>query len=129
MRLKYLNKRNKEDGSEEATMLTDIYQDLKQFKEHIDSDQIEVIVSLLRGLAKKPLGIYEKKALLKLVLAKMSDYIVQVRVKKIFKNRPPSFKARGGVESSMFWVPPDQKENFYNETTGFISESDQAFVW
>jgi CRISPR-associated endonuclease/helicase Cas3 len=118
-----------EDGSKMATALADVYQNLLNFKDNVDPDKMEIIAPHLKKMVLKPLGIYERKALLKLVSAKMSDYIIQVRVKKLITNRPPSFEARGGVSSPIFWIPPAQRKSFYNEKTGFISDSKEVFVW
>lgn len=118
-----------EDGSKMAEALADVYQDLLKHKEYIDPEKMNIIAPHLSKMVSKPLGIYERKALIKLVLAKMSDYIVQVRVKNLLKNRPPSFESRGGVSAPFFWVSPAQREDFYDNQIGFISESGKGFIY
>lgn len=71
---------------------------------------------------------YEKKALLRLIMAKLSDYIIQVRISRLKENRPIEFKARGDVESHLYWIPPGQLEDFYDEDTGFKDEKGDAYV-
>src|SRR5690606_13301634 len=117
-----------EDGTKMAWALAGIYQDLLQNKEYIDREKIEIIDQKLVYLASRPLGEYERIALRKLISAKMSDYIVQVRVKKLFTNRPPSFEDRGNAIAPLFWVPPIQRKDFYDSQTGFISKSGEGYI-
>lgn len=118
-----------EDGTKMAWALAGIYQDLLQNKEYIDREKIEIIDQKLVYLASRPLGEYERIALRKLISAKMSDYIVQVRVKKLFTNRPPSFEDRGNAIAPLFWVPPIQRKDFYDSQTGFISKSGEGYIY
>lgn len=118
-----------EDGSEMATALADVYQELLKNNEYLDPEKIRIIAPHLVDMLSKPIGIYERKALKKLVLAKMSDYIVQVRVNNLIKNRPPSFEARGAEKSPFFWVPSQQIKDFYNNQTGFMSDSSKGYFY
>ena len=117
-----------EDGSEMATALADVYQELLKNNEYLDPEKIRIIAPHLVDMLSKPIGIYERKALKKLVLAKMSDYIVQVRVNNLIKNRPPSFEA-GAEKSPFFWVPSQQIKDFYNNQTGFMSDSSKGYFY
>jgi CRISPR-associated endonuclease/helicase Cas3 len=74
-------------------------------------------------------NIFQRKAFLKLISGKMNDYIIQVRIKNLIKNRPFEFKARGGAISDMFWIPRGQIEDYYNNETGFISDDAKAFMF
>lgn len=118
-----------EDGSKMARALADVYQDLLKPNDYTNPEKIEIIAPHLTKMVLNPLGIYEQKALIKLVLAKMSDYIVQVRVKKLLANKPLSFITRGGVSAPFFWVPPSQKKDLYDNKTGFISDSIKGYFY
>jgi len=124
-----------EDGSKMASTLADVYQDLLQNKKCIEREKLETIDPKLTYLAAKPLTEYERKALLKLISAKMNDYIVQVRVNKLYTNKPPSFGNRcnapapDDVFSHLYWVPSIQRKDFYDSQTGFISKSGEGYIY
>lgn len=118
-----------EDGSAEATKLADIYEELLKFKQEFTYDLSPIFdQNKILNYGTK-LSIFERKALLRLVLAKMSNYIIQIRASRLVNNRPIEFKTRGDVESSLYWIPPGQLNDYYNESTGFISESEDAFIF
>lgn len=72
---------------------------------------------------------FERKALLKLISSRMNDYIIQIRISNLIKNRPLEFCDRGGAETELFWIPKTQVEYFYDFETGFISENGAAFIF
>jgi len=77
----------------------------------------------------RKLGIFEIKALIKLIMTKMSDFIIQLRIKKAEKNRPIEFKVRGGVKSNLYWIPFEQLNEYYDENTGYIDDSGKANMY
>lgn len=117
-----------EDGSELATNLADLYEVLLKDNKEFTYDLAKIFDKNLIKKFKRKLNIFERKALLRLVIAKMSDYIVQVRVSRLKENRPLKFKIRGNSPSNMFWIPFNQMSKYYDEKTGFISKNGDAFV-
>lgn len=75
------------------------------------------------------LGVFEARALLKLIEGRMSDYIVQIRRSKLQGNKPIEFSARGDAQCSLYWVPFQELEYYYDEDTGFIDKSGKAHVY
>jgi len=119
-----------ENGSERASLLADAYEQLFQLKEQ------EVMNNNLKKLLENigfekidhKMNLFAKKALLRLIMAKLSNYIIQVRASKLKKNKPIEFKIRGGVEINLFWIPPNQLSDYYAEDTGFVDETGKAFL-
>ncbi|SHF44491.1 CRISPR-associated helicase, Cas3 family [Caldanaerobius fijiensis DSM 17918] len=62
---------------------------------------------------------FERKALLRNVMAKMNDYIIQVKGRKVEKNLLLNFENRNGVQSSLRWISPKDISKLYDEETGF----------
>jgi CRISPR-associated endonuclease/helicase Cas3 len=112
-----------------ASALADAYEELLKYEEKIDLDILLKVFneSQIKGFGNQP-DIFERKALLKLIMGKMNDYIVQIRVSRLKGNRPIDFAARGDVESNLYWVPPGQLLDYYDESTGFIDESGSGFI-
>ena len=117
-----------EDGSKEASLLADAYEELLRYKDYFNTDLSEIFTHSVITSINGKISSFERKALLRLVLAKMSDYIIQVRIGNLKKNRPVDFKERGDVKSSLYWIPTGQLEHYYNKNTGFISELGDAFI-
>ncbi|WP_286887506.1 CRISPR-associated helicase Cas3' [Aneurinibacillus sp. UBA3580] len=115
--------------NEEATQFADAYEEIKSFSNELDKSKLYSVFDkkLVDDLKTQP-SAYERKTLLRLILAKMSRYMVQVRLQRAFKNRPIEFSARNGIVSDIFWVPPNQLEQFYDQATGFIDETGSSFL-
>jgi len=111
-----------------ATDLADAYQHVLGYKDSFDYDLSKIFPNINANLFGKKLDVFQRKALLRLIMAKLSDYIVQVRVSRLKENIPIEFKARGNIESNLYWVPPGQLNDYYCEETGFIDKSGNAFI-
>ena len=116
---------------EKVKLLIDAYEEIIKYQHQgkFNFDLSKVLSSSLATQFNKKLNHYEKKAILRLILAQISDYIIQVRASRLKENSPIEFKQRGGVSSSFSWIPPEQLGEYYNEETGFISETGKAFVY
>ncbi|MDF9407071.1 MAG: helicase Cas3 [Pelotomaculum sp. PtaB.Bin013] len=117
-----------EDGSPQAAFLADAYEELLRNKEYFNCDLTQVFERSIIPEYNQKLSVFERKALVRLVLTKLNDYVIQVRTSRLKKNRPIEFSSRGGVPSSMYWIPPGQLYDFYDKDTGFISETGDAFI-
>lgn len=115
--------------NQEASHLADVYEALLSENNPFDPSILEGIIdaNIIKGLPAL-MDVFQRKALLRTIRAKMNSYIIQIRVVKLKANRPVDFKARNGALSSLFWIPPDQVEDYYDENTGFIDESGTAFL-
>lgn len=118
-----------EDGSSQATFLADAYEQLLRNNEYFNCDLTQVFKNSIIPEYNHRLSIFERKALMRLILSKLNDYVIQVRFSKLKSNRPVEFSSRGGVSSSMYWIPPDQLKDYYDEDTGFISKTGKAYVY
>ncbi len=83
---------------------------------------------LVKSFYENDENIFVKKAQLKSILAKMSMYMIQVRISRIKKNLPVPFSARNGVNATFYWIPPGQIKDYYDEYTGFRDEAGLAFL-
>lgn len=110
-----------------ATKLADVYQGLINYTNDFNSELIGIIGPNIARHFGKRLSIYQRKMILNLIAAKMNDYIVQIRWNKLKKNFPIDFSIRGGANSNLLWVPPEQLAQYYDEETGFIDESGSLF--
>ncbi|MEY8764976.1 MULTISPECIES: CRISPR-associated helicase Cas3' [Clostridium] len=111
-----------------ASKIADAYEAVLKSGDKIDYDLKNIgIDKNLADKYRKKISFYEKKALLKLINGKLSDYIIQVRLTRIKDNRPIEFKARGGAESNLFWIPKDQIDQYYDENTGYKREKGEDF--
>jgi len=106
----------------EATQISKAYRELLQQPKNIDW---ALIRKVLPSVKEEPdLSEFTRRALLRLVGAKLSDYVVQIRVKKIQEKHPFDF----GNDSSLFWVPNSEKGLYYSPRTGYKAEH-QAFLY
>lgn len=115
------------EEDERASDLADAYEALLNYENEFCYDLVPVLGDDYKDI-KGELDIFQRKALIRLVMTKMNDYIIQIRVTKLIKNRPIEFVVRGDADSSLFWVPPDQEKQYYDEKTGFINESGEGFI-
>ncbi|GAB6273790.1 MAG: CRISPR-associated helicase/endonuclease Cas3 [Peptococcaceae bacterium] len=113
----------------EPTRLANAYEEIlrnsKQWNTSVFDGIIEPGVIKIKN---KP-DPYQRKALLRLILAKMSKYIIQVRASRVIQNSPIEFSARNGVRSQLFWIPPEQIKQYYDSDTGFKDETGKAFIF
>ncbi|MCF6094009.1 CRISPR-associated helicase Cas3' [Microaerobacter geothermalis] len=115
------------EDDHESTLLADAYEELMQNDWKPNAIYHVVDDSILNVIGDTP-SPYDRKALLHLILAKMSNYMVQIRVKRIIHNRPLNLSARNDVEAKFFWIPPSEVGRYYDRETGFKDESGEAFV-
>jgi CRISPR-associated endonuclease/helicase Cas3 len=118
------------ENDAKASKIADAYEAVLKSGDKIDYDLR--IIDIDENLAiryRKHISFYEKKALLKLINGKLSDYIIQVRLTRIKDNRPIEFKTRGGAESNLFWIPRDQIDQYYDKDTGYKSENNDAYIF
>lgn len=101
--------------------LANIYQKLLQGEGKLDKCECKLLGVNEKEALISEISIFQRKALLRAVTAKMKDYMIQVRVSRVKNNPPIEFKARGGVESSYYWIPSMQIEFYYDRDTGFKS--------
>jgi CRISPR-associated endonuclease/helicase Cas3 len=119
------------EWDDEATRLADCYAELKEIKKHYN---LEIFKDLIPDAEldrlDSELTFHQRKALLKVILNKMGNYIIQIRYERFRKNRPMSFKDRllKGVEAPFYWVPGEDMDRYYNPRTGFMDESGEAYV-
>ncbi|AEE90321.1 CRISPR-associated HD domain protein [Tepidanaerobacter acetatoxydans Re1] len=111
-----------------ATNLADAYEQVLGYKDSFDYDLSKIFPDFKSDQFEKTLNVFQRKALLRLIMAKMHDYIIQVRVSRLKENRPVEFKERGNIESSLYWVPPTKCDDYYDEDTGFKDESGDGFI-
>jgi CRISPR-associated endonuclease/helicase Cas3 len=71
---------------------------------------------------------YEKKSLLRQILSKMSEYMVQIRLKRLIQNRPFEFSERNGVNADFFWVPRENLNHYYDQDTGYLDENGESYL-
>lgn len=115
---------------QDASALADAYEEIRQLKREYDLNVFDSIVdqSFLKD-ASKELSPFERKSILRLVMAKLSEYMVQVRLEKLFQNKPFAFSWRNGIEADFFWVPREQYEDYYNLETGLIADNEKALIF
>lgn len=111
---------------ERATKLADLYEKLRLGE--WQSDQLYDFFGS-NTFSLESSSLYEKRAVLHQITSQMSQYMIQVRVRRFLKNRSFSFESRNGVVSDWFWVPRNQMEEYYDEETGFIDETGGAFIY
>jgi len=117
--------------NEKASALADAFEKVISYdgKSDFDYDLSVALGDEYKDKYRGKLGIYEVKALLKLIESKMSDYIVQIRRSKLLENKPVEFNARGDIQCSLYWVPFQQIEYYYDEDTGFIDKNGKAYIY
>lgn len=111
-----------------ASNLADAYEALLKYEDYFDYDLDLVLGEKYKNIKGK-LNFFQRKALIRILVAKMNDYIIQIRKSRILKNKPIEFSARSGVESQLYWVPKEQISQYYNDETGFIDESGESFIF
>ncbi|UFJ39857.1 CRISPR-associated helicase Cas3' [Brevibacillus humidisoli] len=113
---------------EEAERLADVYQMIRSVSE-LDIPFIsDVIGESIPIGGDQRLSPYQRKALIDLLLSRMSEYMVQIRYSRFQQTKPLPFSIRGGVESSFYWVPRNQIEDYYHLEVGY-GEVEEARMW
>ena len=115
---------------EEASKIADLYE--KVFKgEIIEKKMLEDIFGKKENLDEyaQKLDIFQRRTLLRLVSTKLNDYIIQVRLNRLKKNKPIEFSARGSAYTELYWIPSIQLEDYYNNETGFKAENVEAYLF
>jgi len=116
---------------DEAARLSDCYAELKEPKARYNLDVLKGIIPEAEiDRLDSELSFHQRKALLKVILSKMGDYMIQIRYERLRKNRPMSFRDRSlkGVEAPFYWIPREDIDRFYNPRTGFMDESGEVYV-
>jgi len=72
---------------------------------------------------------YEKRARLRQIMATMNDYMIQIRISRLRRNRPIKFSVRNDVEDQLFWIPRQQINEFYDINVGFKDEFNEAYLY
>jgi CRISPR-associated endonuclease/helicase Cas3 len=105
-----------------ATQIAQAYRELLEQPKNLDWTVIrKVLPSVKEG---PDLSEFTRRSLLRLVGAKLSDYVVQIRVKKIQDKQPFNF----GNDLNLFWVPKSEKGLYYSPLTGYKAEH-QVFIY
>lgn len=113
----------------EPTRLANAYEEILRRGDRWNKDLLQDMLGQEIGkLCAKP-EYYQRKALLRYVLAKMSKYTIQVRAVRAKQNRPIEFSARSGVKSQFYWIPPEQVDQYYDRDTGFRDETGKAYMF
>lgn len=111
--------------------MADCYSELKENKVSYDLDVLKGIIpdNEIKKLDPE-LTFFQRKSLLKTIMAKLGDYIVQIRYTRIQKNRPIAFQKRMpfGVEAPFYWIPFEEIPRYYKKDTGFLDESGEAYL-
>lgn len=119
------------EWDEIASRLADCYSELKENKVSYDLDVLKGIIpdNEIKKLDPE-LTFFQRKSLLKTIMAKLGDYIVQIRYTRIQKNRPIAFQKRMpfGVEAPFYWIPFEEIPRYYKKDTGFLDESGEAYL-
>lgn len=110
---------------EQIGEVADIFVELDEFATEL-ADEYETIIESLSN--KETKDVFAKKALLRSSRAKMSKYMIQVRIAKLRNNLPVEFSVRGDTKSNFYWIPPQQISDYYDLETGFIDEKGNAFI-
>lgn len=71
---------------------------------------------------------FQRKALTRLLLSRLSEYMVQIRHQRFQKTKPLHFMDRNEVESTFYWVPQNQLKDFYDMEVGY-GEVEEARMW
>ncbi len=115
--------------NDEASAIADAYEELISGKKTVNKQLFAGLIdnSLLDKLGAQP-NVFEKKTLLRLIRGKMNRYTVQIRLPRVRDNPPIEFAARNGLKSELFWVPPEQIDDYYDHQTGFKDEKGRAYI-
>lgn len=112
-----------------ASSLADAYEAILNYEDELNYDFSLIFSKEIADKINRKQNVFERKALLRLVMAKMNDYIIQMRITRLKNNRPINFSARGDVSSDLLLIPYNKIKDFYDEETGFKDESGDAFVF
>ncbi len=118
---------------EKATTIADAYETVKGLIEyHGDSGSGQSSIEKITGVRVdlNTLSRFELKALLKLVKAKMNEYVIQLRANRAVNNKPMRLndRSQGRIHSDIYWIPRENIGQYYDEDTGFIDEG-QALIY
>lgn len=116
------------EADEEATLLANVYEMLRLNSNYLDFQLVSQVTGEKLNIEGQPLSHYQRKALLSLILSRMSEYMVQVRESRAKKAKPFAFSERGKVESTFYWVPREQLSDFYHPEVGF-AEIENGRMW
>lgn len=111
------------DGDPYATKLLDAY--TKWRRKDADLGILREVLGLQDQDLDHP---FIQSKITRLLLAKMGEYMIQVRVERLLKNRPPHFSDRDGVEADFFWIPAGQNQFYYDAEIGFKDESGNGYI-
>lgn len=106
----------------DATQIFRAYQELLKQSKDIDWNVIQKNLPYVK--VEDELSTFVRSSLLRMIRVKLSDYIIQVRVKKIKNKRPFEFEGN----PNLFWVPKSEKGLYYSVRTGYKTE-DYAFIY
>ncbi len=136
----YFEKVEKFELIKETKTIADVYVEIKG-----DSDATELLDAYSKwrrkekdlSILSKVLGIKEndlhspfiQAKITRLLMAKMGEYMIQVRVERLLKNRPHPFSDRDGVEADFFWIPAGENQYYYDEEIGFKDESGDGYIF
>lgn len=114
-----------------ASKLADAYEEMVLNKDVLDISKLRGIIEdkYLIDVAEHELSYQERKVLLKIIQAKMNNYVISIRHSRLSKNIPPKFSDRNGVLSNMLFVPKLQVQDYYDQKTGFKDESGGAYIF
>ncbi|WP_027365931.1 CRISPR-associated helicase/endonuclease Cas3 [Desulfotruncus alcoholivorax] len=107
---------------QDATRIAKAYRELSKKLTEIDWTIVKDVIPSF--VMEHEVSRYTQRSLLRLVSAKLSDYIVQIRIRRIKNNLPLEF----GHDSNLFWVPKSEKKLYYSLFTGYIAEQ-QAYIY
>jgi len=111
------------------SQLADAYEYVLKNKDRLDFELLANVIGRADFWEHKGfLSVFERKGILKMLTTQMNSYIIQVRASRLGNNLPVEFSARNGVKSTLLWIPPEQVEQYYDEQTGFIDETGEAFI-
>ncbi|WP_224749778.1 CRISPR-associated helicase Cas3' [Polycladospora coralii] len=105
------------EWDEQAEKLADAYEMLRLDETELDLEWIACVTG--EAITSKSISPFQKKALARLILSKLSVYMVQVRIQRFQQTKPLPFSDRGGVDTSFYWVPRNQLAEFYHIETGY----------
>ena len=114
---------------EYARKLANAYEEIRDNKKTYNLTMFEGIIDddFLKNMDEE-IDRYEKKSLLRQILSKMSEYMVQIRLKRFIQNRPFEFSERNGVNADFFWVPRENLNHYYDQDTGYLDESGETYL-
>jgi CRISPR-associated endonuclease/helicase Cas3 len=117
--------------NEFASSLADAFEKVLSYdgQSNFDYDLSNVLWENYASKFNGRLSPFEIKAILRLIKAKMNDFIIQVRISRMLENKPLEFKVRGEVQCDLYWIPPEDVSRYYDENTGFIDKSGKALIY